>query len=147
MEFNSKYLIYNANSDKLKFLSGKEDDLPTEILEGALSFKPDIFNPLLQKGRFKGDSRGKKRSYLSNLKKEPPSLPYRHNLRKEDKPGCGPPICSIIDMRVKTFKSMCHMVEYLIQNGRYRTIFDVQKGSCEEASKYNYLFHLFLIDS
>ena len=135
MEFNSRYLINNANSDKLKFLSGKEDDLPTEILEGALSFKPDIFNPLLQKGKIKVRSNGPR--YVSLLRKQPPSLPYRHNLRKEDKPGCGPPICSIIDMRVKTFKSMCHMVEYLIQNGRYRTIFDVQKGSCEEASKYN----------
>ena len=144
MEFNSRYLINNANSDKLKFLSGKEDDLPTEILEGALSFKPDIFNPLLHE--FNGRSTMTK-TYQTNLRKQPPSLPYRHNLRKEDKPGCGPPICSIIDMRVKTFKSMCHMVEYLIQNGRYRTIFDVQKGSCEEASKYNYLFHLFLIDS
>ena len=114
--------------------------MPTEILEGALSFKPDIFNPLLQE--ISRQYRGITNRYLSYLKKQPPSLPYRHNLRKEDKPGCGPPICSIIDMRVKTFKSMCHMVEYLIQNGRYRTIFDVQKGSCEEASKYyNYFIY------
>ena len=112
--------------------------MPTEILEGAKSFRPEIDNPLLTRDR---KFRGISGRYLQAVKKQPPNPPHRHNLRRKDKPGCGPPICTIIDMRVKTFKSMCHMVEYLIDNGRYRTIFDVQKGSCEESSKYN--FHRF----
>ena len=71
---------------------------------------------------------------------QPIGPPYKERLRKQDKPGCGTPVCSIIDRKVKTFMSMCHFVEYLMQNGRYRTIFEVQKGSCEEASKFP--FHI-----
>ena len=47
---------------------------------------------------------------------------------------------------------MCHFVEFMNQNGRFRTVFEVQKGSCEESSNANFqsveiteiYFHTFL---
>ena len=71
------------------------------------------------------------------FRQQPDGPRHRQNLRKNDPPGCGPPICTIIDRKVKTFLSMCHFVEYMNLHGRYRTLFEVQKGSCEESSKKN----------
>ena len=130
--------LFNIFTNNI-FISGEEDDLPTDILQGAHSWHPAIDNPLLV-SRNEYPGRADKGKYKRDMLKEPPSPPHKHNLRPKDKPGCGPPICSIIDMRIKTFKSMCHMVEYLVDNGRFRTIFDVQKGSCEESSKYFFAY-------
>ena len=122
---------------------GTIDDMPTEILRGARSYRPKVGNPLLknfdhirQKFRTQSQSRGKfLNEYKKNVKRSIRGVRYREGLRKQDKPGCGPPICTIIDMRIKTFKSFCHLVEYANDHGLFRRVFEVQKGSCETASK------------
>ena len=53
--------------------------------------------------------------------------------------GCGFPICTIVDMRVKSFKSMCHLVEWMVDNSKYRQVFEIQKGSCIDTSKQEIL--------
>ena len=124
---------------------GTIDDMPTEILRGARSYRPNIEDPALkdltmrrvrsQKNK-RGPGRGRAANdYASKVKRSIRGVRYKEGLRKQDVAGCGPPICTIIDMRIKTFKSFCHLVEYANDQGLHRRIFEIQKGSCETASK------------
>ena len=84
----------------------------------------------------RGPGRGRAANdYASKVKRSIRGVRYKEGLRKQDVAGCGPPICTIIDMRIKTFKSFCHLVEYANDQGLHRRIFEIQKGSCETASK------------
>ena len=121
---------------------GTIDDMPTEILKGARSYRPNIGDPALEDltGATKRlrSQRGSSRwatEYKKAVKKSIRGVRYKEGQRKEDVAGCGPPICTIIDMRIKTFKSFCHLVEYANDEGLHRRIFEIQKGSCETASK------------
>ena len=122
---------------------GTIDDMPTEILDGARSYRPNIGDPALeglkqasQRLRSQSTSRGKWADlYKKNVKRSIRGVRYKEGQREGDVAGCGPPICTIIDMRIKTFKSFCHLVEYANDEGLHRRIFEIQKGSCETASK------------
>ena len=118
---------------------GTIDDMPTEILNGARSYRPNIGDPALeglQKARTRMLKRGRwADEYNRNVKRSIRGVRYKEGQREEDVAGCGPPICTIIDMRIKTFKSFCHLVEYANDEGLHRRIFEIQKGSCETASK------------
>lgn len=125
---------------------GDLDDLPTEIREGAASYTPMVENPLIrqmdadarrrEEARRSGAiGRKKYKSYKASVKIQPKGYRYKENIRKQDVPGCGVPLCTIIDMRIKSFKSMCDLVEWMTENGKYRTVLEIQKGSCENASK------------
>ncbi len=35
---------------------------------------------------------------------------------------------------------MCHLVEWMVENGSYRHVIEVQKGACETASKTTYMY-------
>ena len=115
---------------------GTIDDLPSEILEGAEKYTPNIENPLLADAvlsmkKNRAMSRSDRNNYENKVKKSPRGLTY-----KDHKPriGCGVPVCTIIDMKIKTFRSICDMAKYLDENGMHRRVFEVQKGSCENAS-------------
>ena len=121
---------------------GTIEDMPTEILQGAKSYRPDVGNPLLKDqgraGRARHRLMGRSKfavQYKRRVQMSVRGVKYKEGLRKDDVPGCGPPICTIIDMRIKTFKSICHFVEYMNEKGLYRQVFEIQKGSCETASK------------
>ena len=58
-------------------------------------------------------------------------------------PGCGVPVCGIVDMRIKTFKSMCHLVDWMQVEGKYRQFQEVQRGTCENASNVSFQFFVF----
>ena len=49
--------------------------------------------------------------------------------------GCGFPVCAVVDMRTKRFKSMCAFVAWMREEGRVRQVIEVQKGGCEDASE------------
>ena len=74
-------------------------------------------------------------NYNKLVRKQPTGYRYREGLRRRDAPGCGVPLCTIVDMRIKSFKSMCHLTEWMTQNAKYQQVFEIQKGSCENASK------------
>lgn len=50
-------------------------------------------------------------------------------------PGCGFPVCAMIDMKPKRFKSLCRLVEYMKEKNMVRRVLHIQKGDCAEASK------------
>ena len=78
---------------------------------------------------------GRSRKYNAIVKRQPIGIRFREGIRKEDKAGCGIPLCTIVDMKIKTFKSMCDLVEWMEDSGKYRTVMEIQKGACENASK------------
>ena len=55
----------------------------------------------------------------------------------EPKGSCGFPVCVVIDSRPKRFKSLCALVGWMKEEGMTRRVLEVQKGSCEDASKLN----------
>merc|ERR1712064_54710 len=129
---------------------GTADDMPTEIRDGAETYVPKIENPLLLKQaeyRMRHDKNSKSkhrssggrarrcRSYDCNTRKQPKGDRHIEGLRPEDAPGCGFPICTIVDMRVKSFKSMCHLVEWMVDTSKFRQVFEIQKGSCIDTIK------------
>ena len=115
-------------------------------------FKPRITNRLLEKadlaikgyrsmtsksmrGGFNLLGPSKEERYNKLVRKQPTGYRYREGLRRRDAPGCGVPLCTIVDMRIKSFKSMCHLTEWMTQNAKYQQVFEIQKGSCEKISK------------
>ena len=61
---------------------------------------------------------------------------HHEGLDPDEPKGCGYPICVDVDMRPKRFKSMCSFVKWLHDNNHVRRIFLVQKGGCEDVSKF-----------
>jgi len=45
-------------------------------------------------------------------------------------PGCGFPVCALIDARPQRFKSMCHLLKYIEDNKLTFRMFHIQKGDC-----------------
>ena len=134
---------------------GTANDFPTDIQEGGMmEFNLKIANPLLKKADLViRQYRSMKKRYdeTRNIKlyppydklvqKQPTGYRYKEGLRHKDAPGCGAPLCTIVDMRIKSFKSMCHLTEWMTQHAKYQQVFEIQKGSCENASKYLKKFH------
>ena len=135
---------------------GTANDFPTEIQEGGMmEFNLKIANPLLKKAdlvmqQYRSDKSSWRNSrsmkfgiypYDKLVQKQPSGYRYKEGLRRKDAPGCGVPLCTIVDMRIKSFKSMCHLTEWMTQHAKYQQVFEIQKGSCENASKYLKKFH------
>merc|ERR1711962_83840 len=58
---------------------------------------------------------------------------WAHKPNEKAGPGCGNPICVLIDARPERFKSMCDFIHYIDDNKlRYR-MFHIQKGDCYTA--------------
>ena len=128
---------------------GTANDLPTKIQGGGTKFKPRITNRFIEKAdlaikgyrSMKSKSMrggywgGKEERYNKLVRKQPSGYRYKERLRHRDAPGCGVPLCTIVDMRIKSFKSICHLTEWMTQNAKYQQFFEIQKGSCENASK------------
>ena len=51
-------------------------------------------------------------------------------------PGCGFPVCAMIDMKPKRFKSICRLIEYMNKENMVRRVLHIQKGDCADASEY-----------
>ena len=64
---------------------------------------------------------------------------------KEDPPGCGFPVCAMIDMKPKRFKSLCRLVEYMKEKNMFRRVLHIQKGDCADASKAFFKFNVLQI--
>ena len=60
---------------------------------------------------------------------------HKEKLDESEPDGCGFPVCAVVDMRVKRFKSMCAFVEWVNTEGHLRRVFEIQKGGCEDASE------------
>jgi len=50
-------------------------------------------------------------------------------------PGCGFPVCALIDARPERFKSLCHLVHYIEDNKLTFRMFHIQKGDCYNTIK------------
>ena len=101
---NQAFVVVYGRERKAASL-GTADDMPTDIKEGADSYKPELQNPLLEKAdaarlrhlktinlqhrsSFQGRSRSKKcRSYVCRTRKQPKAIPFKEGLRKQDAPG------------------------------------------------------------
>ncbi len=107
---------------------GNHDDFSTDVLSDVDGYEITIekseIKELVQSFSFRGD-KSRARSLTANVRR------WRH---RDEARGCGPPICAIVDMRPKRFKSMCSLIKWMKQEGHYRRVFEVQKGSCEDAS-------------
>ena len=71
-----------------------------------------------------------------NINKKLRRWDHHEGLDPDEPKGCGYPICVDVDMRPKRFKSMCSFVKWLRDNNHVRRIFLVQKGGCEDVSKF-----------
>ena len=61
---------------------------------------------------------------------------HRPRLLPNEAPGCGAPICVIIDSRPKRFASMCSFIGFIVSYAMHQRIFHIQKGDCAYASKF-----------
>ena len=59
---------------------------------------------------------------------------------QDDPPGCGFPICTIIDAKPKRFRSVCELARYMKEKGLYQRVLHFQKGDCADASEYEYSY-------
>ena len=71
-----------------------------------------------------------------NINKKLRRWDHHEGLDPDEPKGCGYPICVDVDMRPKRFKSICSFVKWLRDNNHVRRIFLVQKGGCEDVSKF-----------
>ena len=115
---------------------GTINDLPMELKEGAEKYTPNIENPLLlDQNNVERKDRSmqgrKKSSYRKRVQQVPNGFSFRDHKKKL---GCGVPVCTIIDMKVKSFRSLCDLAAYMNENGMHRRVMEVQKGSCENSS-------------
>ena len=100
---NQAFVVVYGRERKAASL-GTADDMPTDIKEGADSYKPELENPLLEKAKaakwrhdktinqqhrssFQGRSRSKCRGYACTTRKQPKAIPFKEGLRKQDAPG------------------------------------------------------------
>ena len=71
--------------------------------------------------------------------RRPLRAPMRNVFKmREEQPGCGFPVCAMIDMKPKRFKSLCRLIEYMKDQNMVRRVLHIQKGDCADASKHSF---------
>jgi len=81
--------------------------------------------------KVKGDAfraRKKPRGSKENPNIKPKPIP--HKPFSDDPPGCGNPICVVIDLKPRRFPSICQFIKYLKEHGRTEQMNFMQKGDC-----------------
>jgi len=71
-----------------------------------------------------GASRGSEKHRAINVK------PWPHKPKNGAPPGCGNPVCVIIDKKPRRFQSVCDMAKFMKTNSRCEQINFAQKGDC-----------------
>jgi len=135
---------YIENSDEEKY--GKYCDAePGNCRNHTLEEIPQEYMEVLGKPSFDGkvnkailtDMTEEERKYAEYSNKQLNEFvdehAWSHQPHKKDPPGCGNPICVLIDARPERFKSMCQFVHYLEDNNLHRRMFHIQKGDCLNA--------------
>ena len=67
---------------------------------------------------------------------------WKMDAYQDDPPGCGFPICTIIDSKPKRFRSTCDLAGYMKENGLYQRVLHFQKGDCADASEYGCIIYI-----
>ena len=123
---------------------GREEKHVAEIVEELVKFTFQWRKVTLDIGCFDLEREGSQlytlncilQKYKSRRELNGPVKRWPMESGPDDPKGCGYPVCALIDAKPKRFKSICHMVQHMKENGFFQQVLHFQKGDCADASKF-----------
>merc|ERR1719233_257912 len=120
------------NSDKVYLLNRPEKPVGTLSDDDYLGHNDKNYDFNAQKtqksfGHFRSAS-PKSRGSKVKVNTQPKSIPHKPSA--DDPPGCGNPICVVIDRKPMRFRSICEYSKWACDNSRKNQMNFIQKGDC-----------------